>query len=108
MKSGIYVIVNLVTLKKYVGQSLNIQKRWLSHWKAARDGKVKTKLYDAMRSYGKEAFAILTLELCDREKLNEREVYWTGLFDSVSRGYNMVDAGEQTSRPLGLGSHTPG
>lgn len=100
MKSGIYVIVNLVTLQKYVGQSIDIQKRWRGHWKEARTDRVDSRLYNAMRKYGRDAFAILTLELCPREKLNEREARWIAEFDSVTRGYNLVAGGGQCERTV--------
>jgi group I intron endonuclease len=95
MKSGIYVIVNLVTLQKYVGQSVDISKRWKSHWSEARRERASanTRLYNAMRKYGQEAFAILTLELCEVARLDEREVHWIAAFDSVNRGYNLMVGG---------------
>ena len=30
-KSGIYLVINLINNKKYVGQSKNIKKRFFSH-----------------------------------------------------------------------------
>lgn len=54
----VYAITNRVSGRRYIGiTATSLRRRWDSHTKAMRDG-VKTALYDAMRSYGPDAFEI--------------------------------------------------
>lgn len=47
-----------------------------------------------MNKYGIDSFSIGQIEECESEKLDEREKYWIGRFDSYSNGYNMTVGGE--------------
>lgn len=70
MKGSIYKITNLINGKVYIGQTTQpIEKRFKSH--CYKDG--CTKLYNAMKKYGKSNFSI---ELLESKELNsERELH---------------------------------
>lgn len=88
IKTGIYLIENLVNNKKYVGQSKNIYARWSGH---RCDSKEKNlPLYFAMRKYGLENFKFSILEECDISDLPKKEDYWITYYNSyVPNGYNV-------------------
>lgn len=59
-KTGIYKIQNLINGKIYIGQSKNIEKRWLRHKTTAfnkNDHSYNLPLYRAIRKYGLENFS---------------------------------------------------
>lgn len=92
---GIYKITNKINGKCYIGQSIDIYKRWYTHkspktW-AADKGKV---LYRAFVKYGIENFTFEIIEECSRKQLDIREKYWVRYFDSYSNGYNMTKGGQ--------------
>lgn len=72
--TGIYCIKNQVTNEIYVGQSVNIERRWEQHKKAMKTKKYQ--LYSSMRKYGLHRFTLQVLEECPKHKLDEREKYW--------------------------------
>lgn len=97
-KCGIYVIVNSVNDKVYVGQSVNIQSRWYAHVDSSKHNRQDsyTLIHAAMRKYGIQNFHYEILEECKYEMLNEREVYWIKEKDSYNNGYNMTLGGEDS------------
>lgn len=87
---GIYKITNTETEECYIGQSVDIYKRWSDHCKCGLgiDTPAKNKLYEAMQKYGLENFTFELLEECDSCELNDREKYYIDMFNSVDYGYN--------------------
>ena len=65
----VYQIVNTVSGRKYYGITKNVRARMASHRWAALRGGYKSPLYDAIRSYGWDAFEVQTLH----ENLSEEE-----------------------------------
>lgn len=96
MTCGIYRIVNKLNGKCYVGQSVDIERRFEEHNKKYRNykGEPYRRLYDALHKYGIYNFESELLELCGPEKLNEREIHWINYFDSLRNGYNMTIGGK--------------
>lgn len=93
MKCGIYSIINLITLDEYIGQSINIEGRWLTHKKNATNG-ADTQLYRAIRKYGWDNFDKHIIEECLEEELNDKEIYWIEHLDTYTHGYNMTLGGD--------------
>ena len=94
---GIYKITNQVNGKVYIGQSVNIKKRWTDHIYYAKHEKNKTsRLYLAIRKHGLDNFKFEVLEECSQELLDEREIYWITYFDSTdkTKGYNFYRGGQ--------------
>ena len=89
-KTGIYKITNLKTDQCYIGQSLDVYKRWSDHCKAGLgiDTPVGNKLYKAIQNYGLENFTFQLLCECPKEQLNEKEKYFIELYQSDTYGYN--------------------
>ena len=91
--SGVYIIVNTVNKRVYVGSSVNIHARWRGHKKALKQGKSPcVKLQRAWNKYGEHAFSFQVLEPVKpkKELLIEAEQRWIDLYDASSNGYNTL------------------
>lgn len=71
---GIYIITNLVNGKRYIGQSVDIKKRFYAHRCISHETNVHLKR--ALAKYGKENFKYEILEECSIEELDEKEIYY--------------------------------
>lgn len=90
MTCGIYKIENKINGKIYIGQSIEIERRWQKHLSASDDFIV----HQAIRKYGKENFIFSIVEECELIDLDEKENYWINFYQSiVPNGYNMVPGG---------------
>jgi len=87
------MLVNQESGRVYVGQSVNMRKRWNEHKAAARRG-TKNKLYDAMRKHGVESFVFVVLEECGYEQFDAREAHWMEVHKAREHGYNIMPAGQ--------------
>ena len=68
---GIYIIKNMVNNKVYIGQSVNIDKRWYDHINALDNhSHYNYHLQAAWDKYGKDAFVFDVVELCGKERLD--------------------------------------
>lgn len=102
MTIGIYKITNLVNGKIYIGQSLNIEKRFITHKVPSRRLKLETVLYKAFNKYGLENFSFDIIEICDKNQLDTFEKYYILKNKSNIKkyGYNMTDGGSGHSGGL--------
>jgi group I intron endonuclease len=93
MKCGIYKITNLLDSKIYVGQSVNVEKRWKYHLSRLK-GKTHPNphLQSSWNKYGEKSFRMELIEECNKEKLCIRENFWCRTFQSYDRkkGYNLT------------------
>lgn len=89
-KCGIYKITNIVTDECYIGQAVDIYKRWCEHCKCGLgiDTPQGNKLYKAMHEYGLYNFTFEVIEECDSINLNEKEKYFIELYQAKEFGYN--------------------
>lgn len=85
----LYQIRNTISGKLYYGISKNYKNRWYSHKHCYKKG-TKTKLYDAMRSYGIAAFVLELLEEGEDSYIAAREV---ALIASDPDCYNLHQGG---------------
>ena len=92
---GIYKITNKVNGKCYIGQSIDIIKRWKTEYKWYH---VNKHLLAAFNKYGLENFNFEIIEECEPSLLNEREQFWIGIYNSFDRnfGYNKTLGGAGT------------
>lgn len=94
---GIYKITNIINGKCYIGQSVNIHKRWNNHKSACYNTNAHEYnyyLYRAMRKYGIENFTFEIIEECEQILLNEREKFWISYYDTFKNGYNETEGGD--------------
>lgn len=89
-KCGIYKITNQLTDESYVGQSVDVYKRWCDHCKCGLgiDTPPGNKLYKAIQDYGLENFTFELLVECPQSELNEKENYFIELYQADTFGYN--------------------
>lgn len=89
-KSGIYKITNIQNQMCYIGQTTNFKNRWRTHVKRglkAEEG-TSNRLYTALWEEGVENFTFQVVEMCDKEKLTEREKFYIDFYNSKDYGYN--------------------
>ena len=89
-KCGIYKITNIVTDECYIGQSVDIYKRWNEHCKCGLgiDTPPGNKLYKSIQEYGLENFTFELLITCNQTELNEKERYFIELYQADTFGFN--------------------
>ena len=96
---GIYGLRNKINGKWYVGQSLDIYKRWDKAYRRL-NCKSQPKIRNALLKYGYDAFEKVILERLpnDIPTLNEREIYWIKFYNSVDDGYNLTAGGNRVGK----------
>ena len=97
LKSGIYCIENLITNKKYIGQSIDIENRWKKHITELNNQYHHNDyLQKAWNKYGKNNFGFYVLEYCNKEELNQKEDYYIQKYNTMDRkyGYNLKSGGQ--------------
>jgi len=95
MDGFIYIIRNTINNKVYIGQTkVSVEIRWQEHLRHAKYG--DQVINRAMRKYGVDKFYIETLEICDINIIDYREMYYIDLYDSTnkSKGYNVSIGGK--------------
>lgn len=93
VRSGIYLLTHAATGRRYVGQSKNIDKRWLEHATGKSGSGVLEK---AIAKYGWLAFTAEVLELCEKAEMNLAEQKWIEHYGSLSPGgFNLTTGGQK-------------
>ena len=97
MSIGIYKIENLINGSIYIGQSIDIEKRWSTHISILnQNNHYNAHLQNAWNKYGSENFKFSIVEECEQFELNDREIYWIDKCDSFINGYNLTPGGGNT------------
>lgn len=97
---GIYKFTNKLTGEAYIGQSVDIKRRYNQHKnrydKFYKEAPIEdTYFHSMLRHYGFHNFDFEILEECDVEKLNERETYYIAFYNSLyPNGYNRTIGGD--------------
>lgn len=90
-KSGVYLWTNKISLKSYVGSSINMAGRFRSYFsKYYLERSIKSNnslIYKALLKYGYSNFKLDILEYCDKGILLEREQFY---LDTLELKYNVL------------------
>ncbi len=78
------------TAKCYIGQALDIPRRFTTHKYKLSLGKGAKKLQEAYNTYGEPALEVLVL--CAIEELDRLEEEAIEIFDSVNNGFNSISS----------------
>lgn len=93
---GIYKITNNkkgdpMYQKVYIGQSIDINARFIEHNKPSKN---EQQIDKDINRLGRENFIYEVIEECSKEDLNKREVYWINYYNSYKDGYNNTLGGQ--------------
>ena len=91
---GIYKITNLINNHCYIGQSVQIERRWKNHKITAfnkNDKGYQYPLYRAIRKYGLENFSFEIIQQCSSEELNQKQKFW---ISKIKPEYNQTLGGD--------------
>lgn len=90
----IYKITNLINGKLYIGQTTrSIEERFKQHLKPSNRCTI---LKEAIKKYGRENFKIELIEICKKEDLDIKEIFWIKELNTISpNGYNIVGGGNK-------------
>lgn len=91
----IYRIVCFPTGRVYVGQTIDVNRRKKTHFQLLKSGKhTNRKLQSSFNKWGQKHFFFEVLEYCvSQDTANEREKHWIAFYDSVRKGYNLTEGG---------------
>ncbi len=96
---GIYKIENTINNKVYIGQSIDIKKRWAAHKRELTNGTHDNfLLQNEWDMYGESAFTFEVLRKCRSIKLNEYERCFIQMYNSNNpeKGYNRTSGNGNT------------
>ena len=80
-RSGIYMWVNTINGKRYVGSSSDLQRRFSANYSVAYLTKYNNMvIHRTLLKYGYSAFSLYILEYCNKEDLISREQYYLDLY----------------------------
>lgn len=98
-KAGIYMLTNKLTGDIYVGQSIDLRKRFLNYFNLTYLS-IRNELIicRAIIKYGYSNFSITILEYCDKCDLDIREQHY---FDTLNPKYNIQKIAGGSSLPEG-------
>ena len=96
---GIYKFTNKINGMSYIGQSVDIERRYKQHKSINTDNTI---FHNAIREYGFEAFDFEIIELCTKDSLDEKEKIYIKKYNTVyPKGYNIATGGH-TGHPVKL------
>lgn len=89
---GVYKITNQETGQCYIGQAVDVRRRWYDHCKCMLqiDAPQGNLLYEAAKEYGLDCFSFELLLECPSQELNRVEKYFIELYNSDAIGYNKI------------------
>lgn len=96
MKGLVYCYHCISTGKKYIGKTINEEKRKIRHKHDCKRG-VDNKFYRAVRKYGWDNFIYGIVDEYNVDILNEQEMYYIDCYDTYHNGYNSTIGGEGVS-----------
>lgn len=99
-KAGVYVLINTINGKYYIGSSVTLGDRLADYTQPGYHAeKANIPIVRAIVKYGLSSFLVGTLEICDKDNVRDREQYF---IDTHKPHYNVLTL---VSSSLGL-KHT--
>ena len=95
---GIYKISNIINNKVYIGQSIDIERRFTVHMRDLNNNKhYNQHLQASYNKYGKEAFLYEVLCICEITELDDMERFFIDYYNSMNQeyGYNKESGGSK-------------
>jgi hypothetical protein len=86
---GIYKITSPVG-RVYIGQSRNIEHRFISYKRSCSANKTQIRLDRSFKKHGVTTHIFEIIESCFFENLNKRERYWQDFYDVLNGGLNCI------------------
>jgi len=103
-KAGIYMLTNKLTGGIYVGQSIDLRKRFMKHFSLSYINSRKELIISrALIKYGYSNFSVTILEYCNESDLDVKEQYY---FDKLNPQYNIQKIAGGSSKGLKLSEET--
>lgn len=93
MTCGIYAIINKITGKTYVGQSINIERRIDEH-KKCKGLRNNSYIDSAIKKYGWKNFTCKILHKCTPDELDVEEQKFINIYSTFKQGYNLTPGGD--------------
>ena len=92
----VYMIINKINLKKYIGCTRDYKKRWKRHISDSKNMHKNYALHKAIQKYGVENFIFEVIEECTSiEVMKDREKEFIKDFNTFhGDGYNMTEGGD--------------
>lgn len=88
--TGIYKITS-PTGKVYIGQAIDIERRFKEYYKLSNRIEVQRVLYNSFKKYGVENHQFDIIEYCTEDELNCSERFWQDEFDVIGdNGLNCI------------------
>lgn len=88
---GIYKITNKITSQSYIGQSVDISRRWTEHCRVSKAD--KSLISKAIAEYGKDNFIFEVLCECNIDELDKNESYYIHYYNTITpNGYNIENS----------------
>lgn len=99
---GVYEILNKVNDKRYIGQSVNIYKRWKQHKNKLNENAHRNSyLQNSWNKYGEENFKFSILCECSIEDLDDNEKKYICKYNTCDRKYGFnIDNGGNSNKTL--------
>lgn len=91
-KSGVYIIINTNNKKIYIGETTNLESRFIEHLRKLLSRRhVNEHLQNAVNLYGIETFEFDVLEFCNSIDTKKKEHYWVTHLHALdkNKGYNI-------------------
>lgn len=89
---GIYALYWEQDPRVYIGQSVNIERRYKEHLSMLKtNNHTNYKVATQYEQFGIPSLFII--ETCSIPELNEKEIFWTKEFNSIVSGLNIIEAG---------------
>ena len=94
---GIYKFTNKINNKSYIGQSVNINRRYKEHKNIYRENTI---FHDALIEFGFSNFIFTIVEECKINELNDKEIYYIKKYNTLfPNGYNVSSGGSNGAHP---------